>query len=174
MSRFPFAPRSFFALALLLPAVAAAQPAPGTGAGTPPVAPAAPAAPAPAAPAPGITPPPGAGPAPALAPPAAAPPTGPTIDRGSLLAPAPAPRAPAPAPAPTTDRSADVSIGANPKDVYAEDWWVHSRPIFEMHGYLRVRAELFHGFALGRLDNPNVALWPQPADNSYTDLSGTP
>ena len=67
-----------------------------------------------------------------------------------------------------------MSIGANPKDVYAEDWWVHSRPIFEMHGYLRVRAELFHGFALGRLDNPSVALWPQPADNSYTDLGGTP
>ena len=51
---------------------------------------------------------------------------------------------------------------------------MHSRPIFEMHGYLRVRAELFHGFALGRPDAPNVALWPQPADNSDPDLSGGP
>ena len=172
MSRFPFAPRSFFALALLLPAAAAAQPAPGTGAGTPPVAPAAPAAPACASSRDNA-----ASRCWACTCACAArtrsrlPPARPSIaDRSSLLR---LPREPpAPAPAPTTDRTTDVSIGANPKDVYAEDWWVHSRPIFEMHGYLRVRAELFHGFALGRLDNPNVALWPQPADNSYTDLSG--
>jgi len=27
--------------------------------------------------------------------------------------------------------------------VFAEDWWSHARPIFELHGYFRVRAELF-------------------------------
>ena len=47
---------------------------------------------------------------------------------------------------------------------------MHSRPIFELHGYLRVRAELQHGFSLGRLDKPVNALWPQPPDNSYLEL----
>jgi uncharacterized protein (TIGR04551 family) len=63
------------------------------------------------------------------------------------------------------ERRADASIGGDPKEVYAEDWWVHSRPTIELHGYFRVRAELFHGFALGRFDDP-VSLWPQPLDNS--------
>jgi uncharacterized protein (TIGR04551 family) len=59
--------------------------------------------------------------------------------------------------------------------VFAEDWWTHARPVLELHGYFRVRAELFHGFALGRIDSPENALWPQPADNSYVDqLPGTP
>jgi uncharacterized protein (TIGR04551 family) len=63
-------------------------------------------------------------------------------------------------------------IGARPTDVYSEDWWGHTRPIIELHGYFRTRGELFHNFALGRHDsaltpnNPN--LWPQPLDNSYT------
>jgi uncharacterized protein (TIGR04551 family) len=78
----------------------------------------------------------------------------------------------APATTPPTERTIDVSLGANPKEVYADDWWMHSRPIFELHGYLRVRAELFQNFSLGRLDPPGVSLWPQPADNSYTDLRG--
>src|SRR6266487_2917666 len=100
-------------------------------------------------------------PAPATIPPGRAAPSGSAIDRGSLLEPAPASRtgaappaagAAAPVESRETDRSKDVSIGANPKEVYAEDWWVRSHPILEFHGYLRVRAELFHGFALGRLD----------------------
>jgi uncharacterized protein (TIGR04551 family) len=62
-------------------------------------------------------------------------------------------------------RRVDASIGADPKDVYAEDWWVHSRPTIELHGYFRVRAELFHGFTLGRTEEP-AALWPQPLDNT--------
>src|SRR5450432_455726 len=163
MFRFPFASRSLFALVLLLPAAVAAQAAPAAGTGAAPAGSAA-------------LPAPAAAPAPTAAPsPAAAAPSGPTIDRGSLLAPTPAPRPATPAlsPAPVvSDRTTDASIGANPRDVYAEDWWVHSRPIFELHGYLRVRAELFHGFALGRVDPPGFALWPQPADNSYADLSG--
>ncbi len=62
-------------------------------------------------------------------------------------------------------------IGARPSDVYAEDWWTQARPVFEIHGYYRVRSELFHNFALGRKD-PINALWAQPSDNEYTDPSG--
>jgi uncharacterized protein (TIGR04551 family) len=100
----------------------------------------------------------------------------PAAQRPGAAPSAPAPAAPAPAAPPAeprdTDRTRDVSIGANPKEIYAEDWWVRSRPVLELHGYLRVRAELFHGFALGRADSLDNALWPQPADNSYTDVGG--
>jgi uncharacterized protein (TIGR04551 family) len=51
--------------------------------------------------------------------------------------------------------------------VLAEDWWSHARPVFELHGYFRTRAELFHNFSLGRIDPANFAIWPQPADNYY-------
>jgi len=67
-------------------------------------------------------------------------------------------------------------IGAKPNDVYSDDWWGHTRPIVELHGYFRTRGELFHNFSLGRHDssttsnNPN--LWPQPLDNSYTTYNG--
>ena len=108
------------------------------------------------------------------------------------VAPAAAPTAPTtPAPAPTTPAPAPVDepakedkplvkiggdhpmgasdVGARPSDVYAEDWWTQARPVFEIHGYYRVRAELFHNFALGRKDEANP-LWPQPADNEYTGV----
>jgi uncharacterized protein (TIGR04551 family) len=52
-------------------------------------------------------------------------------------------------------------------DVYAEDWWTHARPVLELHGYFRARGELFHKFSLGRIDRPQNALWPRPADDSY-------
>jgi len=55
-------------------------------------------------------------------------------------------------------------------EIFAEDWWTHARPILELHGNFRVRAELFYQFALGRGDqNP---LWPQPADNTYRSSNG--
>jgi len=57
------------------------------------------------------------------------------------------------------------------EDIFAEDWWSHARPILEFHGYFRTRSELFHNFALGRRDDPDFALWPQPADNQYTTIS---
>jgi uncharacterized protein (TIGR04551 family) len=57
-------------------------------------------------------------------------------------------------------------------DVFAEDWWSHARPILELHGNFRVRAEMFYRFSLGRIDNPSDALWPRPPDNPYTDLTG--
>lgn len=61
---------------------------------------------------------------------------------------------------------------AKPNEVFAEDWWTHARPVLELHGYFRLRAELFHNFSLGRVDVPDAALWPQPPDNSYIDQSG--
>ena len=58
-------------------------------------------------------------------------------------------------------------------DVLAEDWWSHARPVFEIHGYFRTRAELFQNFSLGRLDAPDLATWPRPADDAYAPASGT-
>ena len=103
------------------------------------------------------------------------------------------PQAPPPAAAPPSvaDKTADKAagsadkaagggetspgaIGAKPSDVYAEDWWSHTRPIFELHGYFRVRAELFHNFAMSRIDPPDTAYWPQPIDHDYTDTQGGP
>ncbi len=64
------------------------------------------------------------------------------------------------------DKSGDHSV-------FAEDWWSHARPLLELHGNFRVRAELFYQFSLGRVDSRGNALWPQPADNSYTTATGT-
>lgn len=75
-------------------------------------------------------------------------------------------------PAPSTQ----MAVPAAPKateSVLAEDWWSHARPVFEIHGYFRTRAELFHNFSLGRIDNPDYAVWPQPADNAYSSTTGT-
>lgn len=70
----------------------------------------------------------------------------------------------------------DGTIGARPSEVYSEDWWAHTRPIIELHGYFRTRAELYHNFSLGRpaVGSDEQNLWPQPLDNSYTQLNGTP
>jgi len=60
--------------------------------------------------------------------------------------------------------------GAAEEDrVYAEEWWSHARPMLELHGYFRVRAELFHNFSLGRVDTRDQAMWPMPIDNQYVD-----
>jgi uncharacterized protein (TIGR04551 family) len=69
-------------------------------------------------------------------------------------------------PAPTGD------VGVRPSDVFAEDWWSQARPSLELHGIFRVRAELFHHFALGRRDAIDTALWPQPPDNAYNPTAG--
>jgi uncharacterized protein (TIGR04551 family) len=65
-----------------------------------------------------------------------------------------------------------AEVGAKPSEVYAEDWWSHARPTIDLHGYYRVRAELFHQFALGRRDVAGTELWPQPPDHQYTDIKG--
>jgi uncharacterized protein (TIGR04551 family) len=67
----------------------------------------------------------------------------------------------------------DASLGGSPSQVYSEDWWSHTRPVLELHGYLRTRGELFHLFTLGRPNDPNVdQLWGNPFDNSYTSQNG--
>ncbi|MDB4945682.1 MAG: hypothetical protein JWP97_5216 [Labilithrix sp.] len=72
--------------------------------------------------------------------------------------------------------TADGTIGARPSEVYSEDWWAHTRPTIELHGYFRTRGELYHNFSLGRpgdaLGSPQH-LWPQPLDNSYVAATGT-
>ncbi len=61
-------------------------------------------------------------------------------------------------------------------EVYSDDWWSHARPSLELHGYFRLRGEMFHNFSLGRVDAPggNNALWDPPADTAYTDTNSTP
>jgi uncharacterized protein (TIGR04551 family) len=61
-------------------------------------------------------------------------------------------------------------------EVYAEDWWKLSRPVFELHGYFRVRSEFFNNFSLGRRDafsgTTGRPIFPQPPDHTYIDTSG--
>jgi uncharacterized protein (TIGR04551 family) len=69
--------------------------------------------------------------------------------------------------------TADGTIGSRPSDVYSEDWWAHTRPILELHGYFRTRGELFHNFALSRHDAPlQDPLWNQAQDHTFTDSQG--
>lgn len=114
--------------------------------------------------------------APTTAPPAA-PATGVAPERAPLVEEKPMPKggdAPPPAAADKPDPSAprSTAIGGKPSDVYADEWWSHARPMLELHGYYRVRAELFHNFALGRADDPNDSLWNHPIEKSYTDRRG--
>jgi uncharacterized protein (TIGR04551 family) len=141
------------------PGPATAAPAPATATPTP-----APAPGTPSAPAPSVAPAPAPAPAPTTAPNAV---EGPTTVGVPLW------------PEPSTDASslqrqgdtrprARANAGVNEEDrVFAEDWWSHARPILELHGYFRVRAQLFHKFGLGRLDPPDQAMWPRPADDYY-------
>lgn len=82
-------------------------------------------------------------------------------------------------PSPEEDKKALEKQGdERPKDVepdrvFAEDWWSHTRPTLELHGNFRVRASLYHNFALNRVDSPGAALWPRPADDYYTAGDGS-
>jgi uncharacterized protein (TIGR04551 family) len=69
------------------------------------------------------------------------------------------------------ERPADAVGKRGEGEVFAEDWWAHARPVLELHGNFRVRAEMFYQFALGRVDKPGDAMWPQPADNYYQDVA---
>ena len=67
------------------------------------------------------------------------------------------------------------TVKTGEREVFAEDWWTHARPVLEMHGNFRVRAEMFYQFALGRKDLPATnTLWQQPASNFFHDNSGSP
>jgi uncharacterized protein (TIGR04551 family) len=66
----------------------------------------------------------------------------------------------------------------SPREVFAEDWWNHARPVIEIHGYFRTRAELFHNFSLGRSSSSVTGsdqqyLWPLPLDQSFNHLSNS-
>jgi len=70
------------------------------------------------------------------------------------------------------ERPTDANGKRGEQEVFAEDWWAHARPVLELHGDFRVRAELFYQFALGRVEPPASAIWPQPADNYYKASNG--
>lgn len=119
----------------------------------------------------------------------------------AAVAPAPAP-APAPAAAPaggtlipeesTPDKKKDVNTLEKQGDaapaatkpeggalgssgaIVSDDWWTHTRPLIEFHGFFRTRGEVFHNFSLGRIDDAasDTVLFPRPAHDSYTDLKG--
>lgn len=67
----------------------------------------------------------------------------------------------------------------SPREVFAEDWWKNTRPVIEIHGYFRTRAELFQNFSLGRHNSSvvpggdNQYLFPIPLDQGYTGVAGS-
>jgi uncharacterized protein (TIGR04551 family) len=126
--------------------------------------------------------PPPAAPPPAAPPAAAPPPAAPAKPPAAEPLVPTQPAAPV-APAPDVDKDAKAlakqgaerplpaaDVGARPSDVFAEDWWTQARPTFEFHGYYRVRAELFHNFSLGRIDQTSP-LWAMPPDNDALYLN---
>jgi uncharacterized protein (TIGR04551 family) len=71
-------------------------------------------------------------------------------------------------------------MASSPREVFSDDWWGRARPIIELHGYFRTRAQLFQNLFLGRhssylqaADPEGQYLAPIPLDYSYTQLSGT-
>jgi uncharacterized protein (TIGR04551 family) len=77
-----------------------------------------------------------------------------------------------------TQRPTAGEVAANPDEVFSDDWWGRVRPIIEVHGYFRTRAELFHNFSLGRHSstlqgNDPQYLFPIPIDQSYQQVNGT-
>jgi uncharacterized protein (TIGR04551 family) len=144
-----------------------------------------PAAPAPAAPAPAPTD--AAAPGEDAASDVTEPVTPPAEPSAAEPAPAPAtplPRAPVNTlplyPSPSADAAALDRVGkerpaaarsGDETDVFADDWWSHARPVLELHGNFRVRAEMFYRFSLGRVDEPASSLWPRPPDAPYTTLT---
>ena len=69
---------------------------------------------------------------------------------------------------------------ATPQEVFSDDWWGKARPVIELHGYFRTRAQLFQNLFLGRHSSSLQGTDPEgqylaniPVDQSYTQLSGT-
>ncbi len=73
-------------------------------------------------------------------------------------------------------------VAGSPQEVFSDDWWGKARPVIDMHGYFRTRAEMFHNFFLGRHSsnagtvgtggNDGSYLFPIPIDQSYQDVNG--
>jgi hypothetical protein len=76
---------------------------------------------------------------------------------------------------PTKNDASSSASGTTPTtdEVFAEEWWTHARPVFELHGYFRTRAEMFHNFSLSRKDAPANALWAAALDNNFTTTGGS-
>ncbi len=72
---------------------------------------------------------------------------------------------------PPPETGSPGAIAESPEQVFAEDWWHMARPVLELHGYFRTRAELFHNFSLGRSDPYDKALWARPLDDAYNSYS---
>lgn len=98
----------------------------------------------------------------APAPPASSAPAGPEAPRADER----------PAPRPSTSTGVQGALSQRSSEIFSEDWWTHSRPVFEIHGLYRLRAELFHNFFLGRTDR-NPGLWSPPIDYQYTATDGS-
>jgi uncharacterized protein (TIGR04551 family) len=74
-------------------------------------------------------------------------------------------------------------MASAPQEVFSDDWWGRARPVIDMHGYFRTRAELFHDFFLGRHSNTSgpvgqngndgTNLFPIPIDQSYAGVNGS-
>lgn len=77
---------------------------------------------------------------------------------------------PAPEGAPSDTTTKEQPEEARKDQIFAEDWWSHTRPTLELHGNFRVRPQMYHNFSLNRIDTPESALWPRPLDDYYTDL----
>ncbi len=140
---------------------------------------------APAAPPPGGVPAPGTGSVAPSPPPSAAP-----DDRPPLITPTPSSASPSsvvvpPSPAhddlapPGTTRATTPpdtgEIAAPGHEVFSEDWWGRVRPVVQLHGYFRTRAELFQNLGLGRhgsvfQGNDPQYLAPLPLDQSYAPV----
>ncbi|NRA35490.1 MAG: TIGR04551 family protein [Polyangiaceae bacterium] len=104
----------------------------------------------------------------------------PTAPVSGTPASTPPPVASSPTASSNGDKAAAASKGGADSDtaqgkaaVYAEEWWTHARPIFEFHGYFRLRWEMFNNFYLGRADSPDGSIWPRPADSFYAVDSNT-
>lgn len=72
------------------------------------------------------------------------------------------------------EKEADPKAPAKPAEtkageVQSDEWWTHTRPIVELHGFFRTRGEVFHNFSLGRIDPPSAGsrLFPRPIGDSY-------
>jgi uncharacterized protein (TIGR04551 family) len=74
--------------------------------------------------------------------------------------------------APAVAKGSETAVGSSGQTV-SDDWWTHTRPLIEFHGYFRTRGEVFHNFSLGRIDDATskANLFPRPANDSYTDLA---
>ena len=111
--------------------------------------------------------------------PATAPPPSTTAGEPTPIAPAPSPSARTPAaypsarghdaraisvahPTPLEDGESGSGVARTiagevlptPDEVFSDSWWGHARPVIEIHGYFRTRAELFQNFSRGEIVGP--------------------